>query len=172
MFYDFSTSNVPDIKTLIKVIGMHEGFRSKKYKDTVGIWTIGYGFNLESGTFPKADVERWTKEGITQEEADAILEKHIRSIISSLRKTQPWVFNLSPARLIAVIDLTFNMGLGWFNTFSNTITLLKSERYLSAGKALLNSRYAKQVKGRAIENAYAIVNNKYPVPFTEKNLIF
>ena len=83
---------------------------------------------------------------------------------------QPWVFQLSTARQAAIIDLTFNMGPGWFSMFSNTILLIKSARFKSAGTALLNSRYAKQVGLRARENAYALVNDTYPVPYTEHSI--
>lgn len=168
-FYKFENS-IPNIDVLVDIIGRHEGFREKKYKDTKGIWTIGYGFNMESKTFPDELVKKWEKNGITKAEADTILKEHIESIIKALKKMQPWIFQLSTARQAAIIDLTFNMGPGWFSMFSNTILLIKSSRFKSAGTALLNSRYAKQVGLRARENAYALVNDTYPVPFTEHSI--
>lgn len=168
-FYKFENTT-PDMDVLVDIIGRHEGFRDKKYKDTKGIWTIGYGFNMESKTFPDELVKKWDKNGITKDEADTILKEHIESIIKALKKMQPWVFQLSTARQAAIIDLTFNMGPGWFNMFTNTILLIKSARYKSAATALLNSRYAKQVGLRARENGYAIANDKYPIPFTERTI--
>ena len=50
-FYKFENS-IPNIDVLVDIIGRHEGFREKKYKDTKGIWTIGYGFNMESKNIP------------------------------------------------------------------------------------------------------------------------
>ena len=168
-FYKF-TNTTPDLDTLVDIIGKHEVFREKKYKDTKGIWTIGYGFNMESKTFSDELVKKWDKNGITKAEADKILKEHIESIIKALKKMQPWVFQLSTARQAAIIDLTFNMGAGWFNAFTNTVMLIKSARHKSAATALMNSRYAKQVGLRAKENAYAIANDKYPVPYTERSI--
>ena len=34
---------------LVDVIKKHEGCRLDMYKDTVGVWTIGYGHNLAEG---------------------------------------------------------------------------------------------------------------------------
>lgn len=170
-FYKFTNSTTIDIDVLVDIIGKHEGFREKKYKDTKGIWTIGYGFNMESKTFPDELVKKWDKNGITKAEADKILKEHIESIIKSLKKIQPWIFKLSVARQAAIIDLTFNMGAGWFSMFSNTILLIKSDRFKSAATALLNSRYAKQVGLRARENAYALINDTYPIPFSNREIL-
>ena len=39
-------------KELIASIKKHEGFRSRAYQDTVGVWTIGYGTNLQTLELP------------------------------------------------------------------------------------------------------------------------
>lgn len=151
------------IKAATEVIARHEGFRSKKYKDTKGIWTIGYGFNMESGTFSKEQVDRWNKQGISEEEAKHILAKHINEIILKLDR-MPWVVEMDYARRLAILDMCFNMGIGWLNRWVNTVSFLKSKNYNAAGRAIRNSVYAKQVGARAIRNAMALELGKYPLP--------
>ena len=61
---------------LIDTIKKHEGCRLDMYKDTVGIWTIGYGHNLE--------------EGIDQETADFILARDLEKHSQELDKHKPF----------------------------------------------------------------------------------
>lgn len=150
-------------KAAVEVISRHEGFRKRKYKDTKGIWTIGYGFNMESGTFSKEQVDRWNKDGITEDEAKYILAKHINSLILKLDR-MPWVTAMNFARRLAIVDMCFNMGIGWIDRWVNTIGFIKAKNYNAAGRAIRNSLYAKQVGARAIRNAMALELGKYPLP--------
>lgn len=145
-----------------EVIGIHEGFRSKRYKDTKGIWTIGYGFNLESGTFSRENVVKWSKFGISIEEANSVLREHIKVVLEKLLR-MPWYAQLSKARQLAILDMSFNMGIGWINRWSNTIGFIKAGNYNSAGKAIRASAYAKQVGARALRNAIALEQDRYPI---------
>ena len=150
-------------KAAIDVISKHEGFRKRKYKDTKGIWTIGYGFNMESGTFSKEQVDRWEKDGITEQEAKFILHKHIIEIVKKLDRI-PWVVALNLPRRLAILDMCFNMGIGWIDRWTNTVGFIKSGNFNAAGRAIRGSLYAKQVGARAIRNALAIELGEYPKP--------
>lgn len=158
-----SFKNVNFIINAVLVIRAHEGFRRKKYKDSKGIWTIGYGFNLESGTFSKEQVERWKKDGITQEEADIILAEHIQKIMQKV-DGMPWVMKLNFPRRLAIIDMCFNMGMGWLDRWTNTVGFIKAGNYKAAANAIRKSLYAKQVGARALRNALAIELGQYPEP--------
>lgn len=156
--------NIVDMKkSAIDIIGRHEGFRTKMYKDTVGIWTIGYGFNMESSTFPKSDVDRWRKSGISKEEADKVLSHHIDKEIQRLYRYHPWIKELDIVRQLAILDMTFNMGMGWLSTWKNTVASLKAKNYKLASKHIQGSAYARQVGKRALENCVAFMYGKYPV---------
>ena len=54
---------------------------------------------------------------------------------------------------VVLVDLTFNMGMPRLLKFRNTLRLIKNGEYKRASYALLNSRYAKQVRNRANRNA-------------------
>lgn len=154
--------NVTDLLTAgVKVIGTHEGFRAMKYKDTKGIWSIGYGFNLESGTFTPAQVEKWKTKGITVAEADAVLATHIQKTLAYLNKIG-WFKELDLPRQLAILDMTYNMGNGWIDRWSNTVGFIRAKSYFVAARAIARSAYAKQVGLRAKRNYFALVEGYYP----------
>ena len=139
----------------------HEGFRSRVYKDEYGNPTIGYGFNLKSGRFTQEEVDRWTNEGISKEEAMQVLEREHKFTRDSLVKYD-WFNKLDPVRQGAIVDMAYNMGLGTpggsdgLLSFNNMISALKKGDYDTAAKEVLNSKYANDTKGRAIEIANLI----------------
>ncbi len=120
-------------KELIKV---HEGYRSHPYRCTSGKLTIGYGRNLEDN-------------GITVEEASIMLKHDVACAVSDLRANIEDFEDLDYARKAALVDLCFNMGINRLLKFRKMLAALKVKDYETAAKELLNSRYAKQVKGRA-----------------------
>lgn len=120
----------------------HEGFRSKPYKDTAGIWTIGYGHNIE--------------EGISQKSAMALLDEDIDTAAIDAKKLFPNLSSFSANRQAAIIELVFNMGLGTFSKFTSTIAAIRNESWQQAADHLLDSLWAKQVKGRANDIATMI----------------
>lgn len=134
----------------------HEGFRSKVYLDTENKKTIGYGFNLDSGRFSKEEVDRWMKEGITEKEAQEVLARELDYTRSQLEKYS-WFRKLDLVRQGALVDMAYNMGQGSGNGasgllgFKNMIAALERGDFNTAADEVLNSKYAKQTKGRATE---------------------
>ena len=123
---------------LIEQLKRHEGLRLTPYKCTADKWTIGVGRNLE-------DV------GISEEEAEMLLQNDIQRASSQLTQTFPWTLELDEVRLAALINFTFNVGIGTVSKFKNAMALLKAKNYDMAADEFLNSRWAKQVGNRAIE---------------------
>ena len=123
---------------LIEQLKRHEGLRLTPYKCTADKWTIGVGRNLE-------DV------GISEQEAEMLLQNDIQRASDQLTKTFPWTLELDEVRLAALINFTFNVGIGTVSKFVNAMALLKAKNYDMAADEFLNSRWAKQVGQRAIE---------------------
>ena len=123
---------------LIEQLKRHEGLRLTPYKCTADKWTIGVGRNLE-------DV------GISEQEAEMLLQNDIQRVSSQLTQTFPWTLELDEVRLAALINFTFNVGIGTVSKFKNAMALLKAKNYDMAADEFLNSRWAKQVGNRAIE---------------------
>ena len=125
-----------DKSKLITQLRLHEGVKSKVYRDILGIETIGVGRNLED-------------KGLSDDEIDYLLENDIKDVEKDLKQFCRWWEKLDEVRQRAIADLVFNMGITRFLTFKKTINHLQNERFVEAGDELLNSRYAEQVGVRA-----------------------
>ena len=91
------------------------------YKDTVGVWTIGYGHNLE--------------EGIDQETADFILARDLEKHSQELDKHKP--FGELPDNVqIVILSMQFNMGWNRFSKFLKFWDAIERNDLPTAGKEM------------------------------------
>lgn len=123
-------------------LARHEGFRSKPYQDTVGVWTVGYGHNLN--------------EPITEKDARAILRSDAEKAKDACIHEFPWFMELSAPRQRAVMNMAFNLGITRLRGFKMFILAMGLGDYDTAANHMLDSLWAKQVKGRALELANMI----------------
>ena len=117
-----------------------EGLRLKPYRDTVGKLTIGYGRNLD-------DV------GISTLEAEVLLDHDLADCELVCRREFAWFSDLCERRQRVVVEMVFNLGLTGFKGFHNTIAAIASGEYLDASRRMLQSKWSRQVKGRALRLA-------------------
>lgn len=113
-----------------------EGLRLKPYRCTAGKLTIGVGRNLD-------DV------GISASEAAYLLQHDIDRVLAELNLRLPWWAGLSENRQRALVNFTFNVGIGTVLTFKRTLALLQDGKYEEAADEMLNSKWAKQVGTRS-----------------------
>jgi len=113
-----------------------EGYRSSLYKDSVGKWTIGYGWNIADRP-------------IREEEAVLRLGNDINEAIGELALMFPWFEFLSPNRKRALTNMMFNLGRNRFLGFKKMIAAIATERWEEAANEALNSKWAAQVGNRA-----------------------
>jgi len=123
---------------LIEQLERHEGLRLKPYRCTSDKLTIGIGRNLE-------DV------GITEEEARMLLKNDIANATTQLLTEYPWMTTLGEVRFAALVNFTFNVGIGTVGKFVKALAFLKEKQFDKAANEFLNSRWAKQVGQRAVE---------------------
>jgi len=117
----------------------HEGLELKPYMCTSGKLTIGYGRNLED-------------KGISEKEADSMLTEDIIDVYESLNQFE-WFAVLDKARAGVLVNMTFNIGFNGIQKFIKMINALSLKDYELAAKEMLDSRWARQVGGRATELA-------------------
>lgn len=131
---------------LVEQLKIDEGCRLKAYKDTEGIWTIGYGHaHVQPGSV-------WT-----QEQAERQLKQDVLEHNNRLAAKIPWINQLDPVRRRVLQNMHFNMGWDDVRTpqkeglsgFVNTLEMVRTGRYADAAANMLKSKWAKQVKGRA-----------------------
>ncbi len=126
------------MSNLLDQLKRHEGMELKPYKCTSDKLTIGIGRNLE-------DV------GISEKEAEMLLQNDVQQVTAQLKEKFPWVLQLDEVRFAALINFTFNVGIGTASKFVNAMALLKAGNYDMAADEFLDSRWAKQVGQRALE---------------------
>jgi len=142
---DKMTSN----NKLTNLLIMHEGLRLTPYRCTAGKLTIGVGRNLED-------------KGISRNEALYLLHNDLRECEHDLRTIFPNWDSLSDVRKACLIDMRFNLGYRSFRSFKRFIAAVREGDYERASKEMLNSRWASQVKHRAIDLSFMMLNNEWP----------
>jgi lysozyme len=121
--------------TLEELICHHEGCRLTVYKDTVGVETIGWGRNL--------------RVGLSEEEALFLLKNDLARVRRELEKALPWFDTLSPVRQAVLQDMAYNLGLRGLLGFKQTLEYIRTGHYEEASKAMVKSKWSKQVGQRA-----------------------
>jgi len=127
--------------SLISMLKRHEGFRKHPYLDTLGFLTVGYGYNLDS----------LMEDGISEKEAVSLLETRVSIIREEAARKIPGWDKLLDARQDVIIDMIYNMGITRFFGFKRMLSALEAQDYDSAADEMLDSRWAEQVGGRALE---------------------
>ena len=158
-----------DRQDLIDKLIVAEGLRLQVYKDTLGIDTIGIGRNLEDRgitTEELADLDIPTIEhvyeyGITEADAVYLATNDVQIVEEELVRAHPCVDRLDSVRQLILIDMAFNMGVPRLCKFKNMWAAVHNEDYPTAAKEMLDSRWARQVKGRATKLANAMHNGEF-----------
>lgn len=127
---------MPHDEKLQEQLKRDEGLRTDFYRDSLGYLTVGYGHNCDA-------------KGISARVAELMLEDDISDAKTALMGKFPWMRDLSPARLGAFINMTFNMGAGGLGTFKKALLAAKEGRWDACASEILDSKYAKQVGDRA-----------------------
>ena len=123
---------MPDFKALIERIAVNEGFRSKPYQCSEGVWTIGHGLT-------------W----ITEEESSSILTGRISQLHLKLLDDLDWYKDMPPEVKGVVIEMCYQIGFSGFCKFKKAIANMKDRNWKGAADEMLDSLWAKQTPNRA-----------------------
>tara|TARA_R100001015_G_C4473539_1_gene56403 strand:+ start:45 stop:473 length:429 start_codon:yes stop_codon:yes gene_type:complete len=137
-----------ELQNVVDEIKKHEGFRSKVYKCTEGYDTIGYGFAIK-------DLE------LDEDVSTLILMKKLLVLLERIYIAFPWFKDIDNEAKEVVMDMCYNLGIRGFSKFKKTIYYLETEQYQEASVEMLDSLWAKQVKGRAkhLSNKIAAISS-------------
>ena len=122
--------------------------RLKPYLCSSKKLSIGIGRNLD-------DI------GISEDEAETLLRHDIIEATNQLLNAFPWVGALNDARGSAMINFTFNVGIGTVKKFTNTLAYMEAGEWDKAADEMMDSKWAKQVGNRAIEVTEQIRTGKW-----------
>ncbi len=119
----------------------HEGRESKAYQDSLGIWTVGVGWNLEANPLPEHIIDQLRDISINQAEGDA------RALFSSMAVSS--FDELSPVRQRVLVNMSFNLGQTRLQGFRKMWAAIELEDWEAAAREMLDSKWANQVGRRA-----------------------
>jgi GH24 family phage-related lysozyme (muramidase) len=95
----------------LELIKEFEGFRSKAYRDAVGVWTIGYGHTSMAGA-PQVTPDLI----VSKTEATDILRRDVEMFAEGVRESVH--VPLTDQQFSALVSFAYNVGLGGFRSSS------------------------------------------------------
>ncbi|OGG93575.1 MAG: hypothetical protein A2508_10320 [Candidatus Lambdaproteobacteria bacterium RIFOXYD12_FULL_49_8] len=120
-----------------------EGLRLKPYLCPAGKLTLGVGRNLEDC-------------GISQEEAEYLLENDLNRVLSELESQLNWFGQLPGEAQEVLANMAFNLGIHGLMGFNKTLEAFKQHDWKNAAKEMQDSLWARQTGPRALELASKI----------------
>ncbi len=139
-------------KSLIK---KHEGCRTKPYRDSMGILTIGFGRNLEG-------------KGISIQEANELLENDLLDAeVSLVNIFGIEIFSIGEKRVAALLDMIFNLGERGLRKFVKMVQAVKDRNWGEAAKQAEDSAWFQQVGGRSREDIELLIEGDNIQPIKE-----
>lgn len=135
----------------------HEGYRPHVYKDSLGIPTIGIGFNLTRPDARKIATQAGADYDAIVQGIDDLTDNQIKEIFKitltiAYHDAKKWIPNFDglPKNVkLAILDLSFNMGFNRLSGFTKTRSYILKGRFDLAANELLKSKWATQVGKRA-----------------------
>ena len=141
------------------LVTFHESLRRQVYDDAtgkpivpgthvIGHPTVGYGRALDVRGITKGESEYLMKNDMAK--ARVVAERHA------------WFHGLSEPRQAVCLDMIHNLGAGGFWAFRKMISALARRDFEEAGIQLLDSKYAEQVRTRALRNYDILIRGAWP----------
>jgi len=121
---------------LIENIKKNESFRTRVYKDTLGVDTIGWGFAVKDLVLPR-DI------------GDALLMRLALERMKEADAAFPWLSDMPEIVRDTVIEMCYQLGIEGFSKFVRLIDALKRKDWGHAIAEIMDSKMAKQTPSRA-----------------------
>jgi lysozyme len=136
---------------LLAMLKRHEGVETHAYECSEGKVTVGVGRNIdkEGGI------------GLSDDEVDYLLQNDVERVIKELAAEYPWFNDLDDVRRDAMVDISFNLGATRLRLFKRALAAMEVGNYAEASTEFLDSKWARQVGGRALELTDMISSGEY-----------
>jgi lysozyme len=122
---------------LIDQIKRDEGYSPTAYRDSRGILTIGYGFNIETAPIPDDVSNYW-------------LISKVAAVQRALSAQLPWSDGLDAPRRAVLQNMAYNLGVVGLLAFGKMLTAAHSGNWTLAAAEMRASKWAEQVGPRAV----------------------
>jgi len=120
-----------------------EGWRSRVYKDSKGISSIGWGFNIEDEDLPLEVADLWL---------DIKLKQHRFEL-----RSFEWFNQLNRDRQNALINMHYNLGHSRFLKFKKMIAAFEQKDYVKAAEEMLDSKWHRKDVGERAERLATMI---------------
>ena len=149
------------IQAAARLIEKHEGRHHMVYLDTEGHPTIGVGFNLDRQGAREALSRVGAShlalvtgaQGLSDEQIDVLLQLDLTMSAIAARAVCPSFGALHRGAQLALIDMAFNLGREGLAGFRGMLAAIAAGDFLTAAVEALDSKWARQVGRRALEDA-------------------
>ena len=144
--------NIPsfsgDDQQVMDMIKPHEGkpLDNRPYKDSRGLWTVGYGHLIGDGTSLPPEMNRT----FSDEEINQLFQQDYAQSKDAAEKI-PGYNKANATGKAAIIDLTYNMGPNWYKNFPNASAALAQGDFNTFAAEMQNSAWFQQVGNRGLE---------------------
>ena len=139
------------MEKLLDMLKRHEGVETHAYECSAGKITVGVGRNIDQAGGI----------GLTEDEIDYLLQNDIERVMLELVSEYDWFNDLDDVRKDAMIDIAFNLGQTRLRLFKRALAAMEAGKYKDAATEFLDSKWAKQVGGRALELSDMISTGEY-----------
>lgn len=137
-----------------------EGVRTRAYRDSVGIWTIGVGHTAAAGPpAPKPGMV------ITREQVDELLSRDLRQYEMAVNDAVR--VPLSQGQFDALVSFCFNIGIGSFKK-STVVKRLNARNYRGAADAFMMWVKPPEIRGRRESEQQQFIRATYAQIAQEK----
>jgi lysozyme len=138
-----------DGQRLLDLIKVHEGLKLTAYQDSEGVWTIGYGRNLQKLVIDKPLAETW-------------LIEDIATAYRTAQSFPQYQYLDTDARQDAFIEMVYNIGRGRLQGFTEMLKAIPTQNWLEVARQALDSKWHTQVKKRAEVIAEMFRSGEFP----------
>lgn len=150
-------SKDPIILSIVDRVTLHEGYKTQVYNDSLGIPTVGVGFNLTRKDAPQllkkigANIEK-IKSGsskLTDAQVKMLLHHNLTQAKSDCLKIIENFKSLPEPVQGVLVEMSFALGINRFLGFKRFLLNIENRKFKTAASELLGSKWATQVGNRA-----------------------
>lgn len=143
---------------LIAYLKAEEGLKLKAYKDSLGVWTIGYGTTLKSLGLTDATAAQME---ITRFQAEEYLRAEAAKALSGVEAAFPWWAGLDPVRQAIVVAMAYQLGLSGVRGFKKFVAAIQARDFKKAAAEMMDSKWARQTPNRAARAALMLKDGRW-----------
>lgn len=143
---------------LVAYLKAEEGLRLKAYKDSLGVWSIGYGANLKAMGLTDATASQmeWTRF-----QAEDALRAEAAKAVTAVEAAFPWWGQLDPVRQAIIAAMVYQLGLTGLRGFKRFIAAIQAKDFQKAAAEMMDSKWARQTPNRAARAALMLKDGRW-----------